>query len=144
MANNYAKPLHRDGGGEPMQEYAAPFKALARYDNENNTASSVISFTDQTTAIEVAAIGGTGAAIRWVPRTETAAVSPFASVITIAGATANYDNVIPAGQVRRFVVPIEVQGTQQGSIVGANVLNGLYQRVAVKSFGISSVMTAEF
>lgn len=143
MSNQYAKPLPRDGGGQPMQEYSAPFKALARYDNENNTASSVISFTDQTTAVEVAAIGGTGAAIRWVPRTETAAVSPFASVIT-AVSGANYDNVIPAGTVRRFVIPIETQGAPQGSVVGANVQNGLYQRIAIKSFGISSVMTAEF
>lgn len=144
MSNLYAKPLARDGGGEAMQEYSAPFKALARYTGENASASSVISLTPNTTTVEVAALGGTGAAIRWVPRTETAAVSPFASVITIAGATSNYDNVIPAGQARRFVVPIESQGTQQGSVVGANVQNGLYQRIAVQTFGISSVMTAEF
>jgi hypothetical protein len=144
MGNLYAKPLSRDQGGEPLQEYPAPYKAKTQYTGENGTASSVISLTADTTTIEISAIGGTGAAMRWVPRTETAAVSPFASVITVAGATANYDHVVPAGEVRRFVVPIETLGAQQGSVVGINPQNGLYQRVAVKTFGVSSVMTSEF
>lgn len=139
----YAKQLPLDKGRTPMQEYPAPFKALARYTGENATASSVISVSHDATAIEVAAVGG-AAAIRWVPRTETAAVSPFASIITIAGTTSNYDHVVSSGTVRRFVIPKETTNEPVGSVVGINRLEGLYQRVAVKSVGIASVMTTEY
>lgn len=143
MSTNNTNSLPRDRGGEALQEFPAPKKALQRITNENATASSVISVTHDTTSIEVAAITGS-AAIRWVPQSETAAVSPFASVITIAGSTANYDHVIPTGTVRRFALPFETQGLQQGSVVGLNRGAGLYQRFAIKTFGIASVMTSEF
>ncbi len=139
---NYAKALPRDRGGETMQNHPAPFKALATYGGENSSASSVITLTDNTTAIEVDAQGGS-CVVRWVPATETAAVSPFASVISIAGGTANFDHVVPVGTVRRFVVPQEL-GMVQSSVVGANVQNGLYKRVAVKSIGVASVLTTEY
>ncbi len=139
----YSPALPVDKGSVPMQEYPAPIVAKEQYTNENATASSVISVTHDTTTIEVAAIGQ-AAAIRWVPVTETAAVSPFGSIITVAGTTANYDHILPAGTVRRFVIPRETQGLAPGSVVGANRLNGLYQRVAVKSAGIGSVLLAEY
>ena len=134
---NYAPNLPREKGGEPMQEYPSPKLALARVTNENATASSVISVTHNTTALEIAAVGGT-AAMRWVTTGDTQA-----SVVTIAGATANFDHVIPSGTMRRFVIPIE-SNPQTGSVQGINREIGLYQRVAIKSIGIASVLLAEF
>lgn len=141
MASNYSKPMARDRQGEPIQSAPAPFKAFATYGSENATASSVITANDNTTTIEVSAQGGT-AFLRWVPSTETAAVTPFASVISAAG-TANFDHVIPSGSMRRFIVPIEL-AMVQSSVVGANVQNGLYKRYAIKSVGVASVLTNEY
>lgn len=129
-----------------MQQYAAPKLSKIRYTNENGVASSVITVTPDTTTIEITANGG-AAVMRWVPRGETAAVSPFASVLGPAGATANYDHVIPANTMRRFAIPIEVQYAVPSSMVGSNIENGLYQRVAIKSaalLGLSSVLVSEF
>lgn len=142
MSQNYVVGIPHDKNQEPLQNYPAPFKAKARYDDENAAASSVISLTEDTTSIEITA-GSFAAAIRWVPTSETAAVSPFASVITAEGVTTNYDHVIPVGSMRRFVVPIETSITNPQSIQGVNRLNGLYQRIAVKSFAIGSVITTE-
>ena len=132
---NYAPALPRGKDDEAMQEYPSPKLALARYTSENATASSVISVSHNTTALEIAAIGGS-AAMRWVTTGDTQA-----SVISAVGG--NYDHVIPTGEVRRFVIPIE-SNPQTGSVQGINRELGLYQRVALKSFGIASVMTSEF
>lgn len=137
MINPYPQiPL--DKGNTPLQEFAAPFIARKQYTNENGTASSVISVTHDTTMIEVAAVGGP-AALKWIPTTDTTA-----SVITIAGATANYDHVISSGTIRRFAIPLERAGASPASVQGANRANGLYQRVAIKSMGVSSVLLSEF
>lgn len=133
---NYAKSLPRDRNNEPMQEYPAPALALARNAAENATASSVITMTDNTTAIEIEA-QTVAAVMRWVAASDTQA-----SVVSAASG-ANYDHVIPVGSYRRFVVPIETGGATP-SIVGANVANGLYKRFAIKSIGVGSVLTAEF
>lgn len=138
---NYAKPMSRDKGGESIQNSPAPYKALAAYGAENSSASSVISATDNSTVIEVAATGAP-AVLRWIPATETAAVSPFASVIS-AVSGANFDHVIPTGTFRRFVIPQEL-GAVQSSVVGANVQNGLYKRYAIKSIGVASVLSTEY
>lgn len=136
---NYAKKIPRDKeGGNGMQLFPAPFKAQARYFDDNTAASSVITLTDNTTQIEVGSTGAGGTLLRWVPVTETAGVSPFGSVLTT-----NFDHYIPANAVRSFVVPQEVPGTS--SIVGANIQNGLYRRVAAIAAGpISSVIISEF
>ncbi len=132
---NYAPNLPRDKDNEPLSEYPSPKLALQRYTAENAAASSVISFTHNTTALEIAAVGN-AAVMRWVATSDTQA-----SIISAAGG--NYDHVIPAGTIRRFVVPIE-SNPQTGSIQGINRELGLYQRVAVKSIGTASVMTVEF
>ena len=137
MINPYP-PLPRDKGNQPMQEYPSPKLANARYTSENATTSSVISVSHDTTTLEVAAIGGP-AVLRWVATSDTQA-----SVISNAGATANYDHVIPSGTMRRFAIPIESMYQAPSSMVGANRLNGLYQRVAIKSVGIASIMTTEY
>lgn len=142
MAQNYAASIPSDKEGHELQEFAAPFKANARYSNNNATVSSVITLNDNTTVVEVSAVGQS-VALRWVPASETAAVSPFASVITTSGGTANFDHVIPANYFRRFVVPIETIGVN--SIVGIGVQAGTYRRVALVSAAtVSSVMVSEF
>lgn len=136
---NYAEALPRDRGLQTMQEYPAPVLALARQSTENATASSVITLTQDTTAIELGATGG-AAVLKWVATSDTGA-----SVISIAGGTANFDHLVPSGTVRRFVVPIESNpATGYGSLQGANREYGLYRRVAYKSVGIASVMLSEY
>lgn len=130
------KPLPNDARGIEMQEFAAPYKAIATLASENATASSVITLNDNTTTIEVGATGA-AAVIKWIATSDTAA-----SVISAAG-TADYDNIIPANMVRRFAVPIE-SFVKQSSIVGLNKQYGLYNRVAVKSVGTASVVTIQF
>jgi hypothetical protein len=142
MSINYAPQLPIDRAGTPMQDLPAPLKAKVVYHSENASVSSVISVGHNTMAIEIGAVT-TGVGMRWVPTTETAGVAPAGSVITAAG-TANFDHFIPAGTVRRFVIPIETRGAQQGSVVGANRQNGLYQRVAYKSTAIGSVLLTEY
>ncbi len=121
----------------------APFKAVKQYLSENGTASSVISLTDNTTAIEIAAQTAP-VAFRWVYATDGS--GPATSVIAVAGSTANFDHVVAPNTVRRFVVPIEVQynPNPNNSVVGARVENGLFGRVAYKTAGIGSVAVIEY
>lgn len=114
--------------------------ARKQYYSENAAASSVITVTDNTTVLEISA-GGSPVALRWVPRTETAGVSPFGSVITATGATANFDAVVQANATRVFPIPQEISGTS--SIVGLNIQAGLYNRVALKNFSTGSVISVE-
>lgn len=142
MSVNYARDLPNDKKGQTMTDYPAAYKANARNSFNNLTVSSILTLNDNTTVVEVSAVGAP-VALRWVPASETAAVSPFASVITTTGATANFDHIVSANQTRRFVVPIETQGV--ASIVGIGVQAGTYRRMAVMSgAAVSSVMTSEF
>ena len=143
--SNYAPKVPVSKNDVAMPEAAYASKAIARYSGTNAPASSVISLSESTTAVEIAAVGAT-AHIRWVPTTETAAVTPFASVIAIAGSTANFDFVIAANTVRRFIVPIESTPAKSGfsSVQGTNRAEGLYQRIAVISSGVASVLTTEY
>jgi hypothetical protein len=50
----------------------------------------------------------------------------------------NYDNAIPPNYYRQFAVPQEKTGVTGASIVGANVMNGLYKRVAIIAHGAPS------
>lgn len=122
-----------------MQEFAVPFPAIITRVSENATTSSIMNVSSITTTIEVAAIT-TAAAIKWVLQSNTTATS---SVITIAG-TANFDNVVPAGTVRRFVIPRATASLSMGSVSGINVQEGLYNAVAVKSMGVGSVLLTEY
>jgi len=137
MSLQYANALPVDASSQPMQQFPAPKLAKARYASENSSTSSVISVTHDTTTLEVAAVGG-AAVLKWIATTNT---NP--SVIS-AAATANFDHVISTGTIRRFVVPIEATGTNPASVQGVNRLNGLYQRVAIKSIGVASVLLAEY
>jgi hypothetical protein len=134
---SYPKPLPVDQNRTPMQELPAPYVAKASYAPENSSASSVISVTHDTTTIEVAAVGG-AAVLKWIP---TSSTNP--SVISAAG-TSNFDHVIPTGVVRRFVIPRESANIGPASVVGINRREGLYQRVAIKGVGVSSILTTEY
>lgn len=134
---NYAK-------GKPMGNNQIPFfdsppaiKAVEQYYTENGVTSSVITLTENTTAIEIGA-GGSAVLMRWVyiADAETAATSVLAT---------NWDHVIPADTVRRFVVPIEGNFSEgYGSMVGANRANALFRRVAYKNTSIGSVFASEY
>lgn len=142
---NYAKYTPIDKDGTAIQMAPAPFTALAVTGSTNQAASSVLTLTQDTTAIEIAAMGAGGAVMKWITTADTqASVVGLSSV----GATyaPNYDHAIPAATYRRFVVPIETGGIYApSSQVGANRLNGLYRRVAIISNGgIGSVMVTEY
>lgn len=139
---NYAKNLPRDKGDGLMTGFPANYPANKEYNTTNAVASSVISLHPMTAQIEVGAFGGQGIVIRWIPATETDAVSPFASIVS-SGVGANFDHWVPPSQVRQFVVPKETIGSPNGQV---GSINGLYQRVAIINAGItaSSVLLSEF
>jgi hypothetical protein len=139
---NYAKIVPRDQGGEALHSYPSPYLSNTRYTTTNAVASSVITFDQDTTQIEVGAFGGQGCVIRWIPLTETASQTPYGSVIS-SGVGANYDHYVPPSQWRQFVVPKETGGQPAGGIAS---VNGLYQRVAIVNAGAtaSSVLLSEF
>lgn len=141
---NYAKGLSIGVNGEEFQNCPPPYIALGTYQRENAVASSVISLTPNTSALEVGAFGGQGVVIRWVPTTETAAAAGAKASVVSSGLGANFDHWIPTGTYRRFVVPKESIGQASGGQVGS--VNGLYQRVAVINGGAvaSSVLLSEF
>lgn len=123
--------------GAPFFSDASPVgPAKKQYLSENGTASSVITLTDNTTVVEVGAVG-VPVYVKWIARSDTTA-----SVIAAAGSTANFDDYIPANTTRIFPIPIETIGTS--SIVGANIQHGLYNRIAWKSAGVGSVIGVEF
>lgn len=140
MSRNYPKGQPIGDSQSPIYMSPPAIKAIAQYVGENATTSSVLTLTQNTTAIEITA-GATPVVMRWVATTDTQA-----SVVAIAGATSNFDHAIPANTFRRFVVPIESQVNVAGSssMMGDNRANGLYQRVAVKTQGIASVLTTEY
>lgn len=140
---NYAAGIPMGNNQTPMVGSPAPFKAVKQYLSENATVSSVITLTQDTTAIEVAA-GAAPVALRWVYVAD--ASGPATSVIAVAGATANFDHMVPQNEVRRFVVPIELINNAEGygSVVGQRVANGLFARVALKTQGIASVAVTEY
>lgn len=140
---NWAKALPRDVGNEPMQQFPAPYPAVATYARDNAVASSVISLNPNTTTIEVGALGGSGVVLRWVPVTETAAAAGAKASVVASGLGANFDHFVPPSTFRRFVVPKETGGSTDGQ---AGSVYGLYQRVAWinASAAASSILASEF
>lgn len=142
MSNPYKK-IPTDAGGLAWTNSPAPLKALQQF-GAGAGFSSVITLHDNATQVEITVMGieSSGAVIRWIPTTETAGVSPFASVIASA-AGANYDHAIAVGTTRIFAIPKESQGVN--SIVGLGVQNGLYRRMAiVQANAASSVYTTTY
>lgn len=136
--SNYAPLLALDKGGAPIQNAPPPSSVLNSTNNENATASQAITFTHDTTLIEIAAVGGP-AVMRWVRTSDTQA-----SVIS-AVTTANFNHVISSNTVRQFVLPREAQGSYMASVQGINRAEGLFRRIAIKSAGgASSVLLTEY
>lgn len=134
---NYAPLTPRDKGGSPKESYPPAKIALESNNNENISVSSVLSFTHDTTEIEVTAVNQ-GVAGRW-------AGNQAASVVTATGAAANFDFVVPSGETRRYVVPVSIFSGSSGSVQGVNRAEGLYQNIAYKTLaGNGSVLTSEF
>jgi hypothetical protein len=144
MALNYAAGTPVGGNQVPLYGSPAPFKSVQEFYSENAVASSVVTLTQNTTAIEIAA-GATPVIMRWVSVAD--GTGPNSSVI--AKPSPNFDHVIPANTVRRFVVPIEsgvnqTVGETTTSVVGQNREYGLYRRVAYKTQANASVYVAEY
>lgn len=134
--DSYANKQPIDRRGVPMHDFPPAFPAITTIASDNATVSSVITLNDNTTHIEVAAVGGT-AVIKWIATSDTTA-----SVISAAG-TANFDHVVTANNSpRKFVVPRETIGNS--SIVGYNKQNGLYNRLAYKTVGAASILTTQY
>lgn len=145
MAINYAKAIPSDNHQNPMQGIPAPVRASVVYMTENAVASSVISLQPNTTQIEVGAVGGQGAVIRWVPIAETAAAAGAKASVVASGLSANFDHFVPAGTFRTFVVPKETQGLGTAPMqIGSTF--GLFQRVARinAGAGAASVLLSEY
>lgn len=143
--DNYAKRVAITENGVALLDLPPNYQALATTARDNATVSSVTVLNSNTTTVEVAATTAP-AAIRWSMATNTAASS---SVITAAG-TAAFDHYIPAGTVRRFVVPRNSQALPNynangsPSVVGRNTAEGLFSGIATKSAGVGSVLVTEF
>lgn len=135
MSLNYATRQPHDASGEGMFEFPPAKLAEAVISSENATISSVISLGDNTTTVEIHSIGGAAVA-KWIATTNTSA-----SVLSDATG-ANFDIAIPANYFRRVVVPQERVGT--ASVVGLNRQAGLYQRLAYKAVGVSSIITIQY
>ena len=131
-------PIPLDANRTPMHGFPPTSSVVAIYNNENASASSVISLTHDTVRVEIAAVGAP-VVMRWVRTAETQA-----SVVT-ATATANFHHVIPTATFRQFVVPVEANTGAVASAQGINRREGLYQRVAIKTTaGNASVLLTEY
>lgn len=134
-------------GNYPLQGHGTHASVKAVWVSENAAVSSVINLSHDTTAIEIAVISGTSSlvaagAMRWVP--SSIGFAAGTSVITAAG-SANFDHIIPNNTVMKFAVPIDkMYASGYGSVVGANILNGLMRRVAYKSIGTASILLTEY
>lgn len=138
---NYAKIQAKDQTDAKFSGIAVPFVALAATSVENGSASSVTSLNPNTTVVEIAAITSP-VGIKWT-------TSQATSVVT-AVAGANFDNIVPTGTVRQFVVPRNTQAglyynaNQSPSIVGLNVREGLYSAIAMKGVSVGSVLLTQY
>lgn len=140
---NYAAGAPMGNNQVPLFEAPAPYKALKQYYKDNGSVSSVITLTENTTAVEIASGNNIATAIRWVNVTDGSGANT--SVIT-SGATANFDHIVPANYYRKFVVPIETTNNSEGSgsVVGQNIANGLFRRLAFINAGVGSVFVTEY
>lgn len=142
---NYARGIPMGNNQMPASYQAPPaVKAVVATLSENATVSSLVGFNQNTTAIEIAT-QGTSAAFKWVTFADVQNSVAGTSVIGVAGTTANFDHVVPPNVVRRFVIPIEVNNPQgYGSMVGANIENGLFRFIAMKTQGVASVALTQY
>ena len=145
MAKNYAAGMPVGDNQMPVGAVTpAPLKAIATLTKDaGNNVSSILILTDNTTAIEVSA-SGAPAYIRWMA--QSLVDSSVAGTSVLSTGAANYDHIIPASTVRRFVVPISTDsnrtvGATATSMVGQNVEYGLFKNVGLIGTGaITSII----
>lgn len=125
---DYAKQFPKDRTNQ-LVVGAPPAFITLQSQIGNPVASSVITLSSMTTVVGMSAIGGTIIG-KW----------------GVASVTSNNFDVMvsPNTGTQMFVVPVSVMGT--GSIVGANVQNGLYPAISVKqaTSSIATVLTIEY
>ena|SRR3990167_9958792 len=139
---NYVNQIPRDKGGIPIQGVPAPIPAKVTW-RQTAAVSSVVTLGHDTTELEVGAIGGDGVVIKWISST----AGYNSSVIGSGLGVANFDHFIPAGQVRRFAVPIEKTGVStMTSVQGINRALGLYRATGwvVPGSASSSILATEY
>jgi len=133
MSLNYAKGTPVGNNQIPFVGTPPPVTTLATTVRDSGTtASSILILNNNTTAIEVMPTGGP-AFVKWL--TQTVVDSSVAGTSVIAtGATANFDAMVAANTVRRFVVPVATNITPNsyGVQQGANLANGLYSHIAYR------------
>lgn len=99
--------------------------------------SSVLTFTDKSTFLELSVISGQAGSGGIIGKWGTASVT-----------ATNFDFFVNSGVTRQMVIPVSVMGIGQpsASVVGANVANGLYTAVALKGATTvsSSVFSSEY
>lgn len=141
----YAKGQAVDENQNPIYNAAIPTVSLQRWNVQNQVASSVISLHPNTTILEISAVGpqgSQGVVIKWIPTTDTTQASVVSSGLT----QANFDNFIPNGNYRQFVVPRETGGTPINPNVQKGSIFGLYQRLAWINAGTTatSILANEY
>lgn len=122
-----------DAANTAMHGFPPAVTAVQQFGVSNTATSSVITFNDNATQLEVTA-GTAPLAIKWIATTDTTA-----SVVAV-GSSANFDHVIGTNVTRKFAIPQESQ--RVASIVGANIKNGLYRRIAWITAGANSSVYA--
>lgn len=138
MAISYAQAIARDEAGVPLQEFPAPVKAT-KTTVAVTAISSVFTFDNSSTSIEITA-PNSPVAWRWLP-----VGSPLGSVVSSYATAANFDHIIPSGQLRRFVIPRETQGIAGPAL--ANSVHGLYQfgaAIPLNGTAAASILVSEF
>ena len=128
MSYPYAKPQPMDRRGNVIQGVSPDSVSIKATGGAPPAASSVISFNQNTTVVEITALNNS-LAYRWGSQ----------SVIAAAGATDNFDGIVPVNSTRRIVIPMQTTGPSS-FIGGLNVQSGLYSTMAVIATG--SVLTA--
>jgi len=98
-------------------------------------ASSVITFSPNTTTVEVTVFGGQAG--------NSAVVGKWGSA-SVTGT--NFDFVVQSGQSKLLAIPVSVFGSPAASIAGANQANGLYSTMALANATptLASVLTVEY
>ena len=128
--------------GIPIWDAVTHASVKGIWASDNKSVSSIIILTPDTTFLEVGAFGS-GAAVKFLTQAVVDSSVAGTSVITVAG-TANADHFIAPNTVAKVAIPISTVYQGASSMVGANVRNGLFRHVAIKSVGASSVLVNEF
>lgn len=131
----YAKEIPKDKNGAVIDDNTQPAVPSLQSQNGVPIASSVISLNANTTVIDVTVLGPAG----------SAAIIGKWGTGSVTGT--NFDWIATPNHGRTIVVPINTTNTSPtGSIAGANVANGLYNAVAVKTATAqsASIFTAEY